>query len=95
MVDAPVYPYFDIYPAVSGRWSPQPPTISGTLNLVLAPVKLETAYPRFDICKFGFLFLLMESKTDHTILQFLMKKGIAGQYHLLPVSPRLCLFSPQ
>lgn len=54
-VDPPVYPYVDIYPAVAGRSSAQPPreqrstTTSGKLNV---SIKMGVAYPQFDICEF-------------------------------------------
>lgn len=60
MVDPAVYPYFDIYPAVNGRGSPQLPreeqrsvalSASGIMNLVPISVRFGTAYPRLDICK--------------------------------------------
>ena len=63
MVDPAVYPYFDIYPTVNGRWSPQPSreeqqsvasstSTSGVMNLAPILGKFGTAYPRLNICKF-------------------------------------------
>lgn len=78
MVDPPVYPYFDIYPAVAGRSSPLPPreeqrsttaptSASEALSLAPVSVKLATAYPQFNICKLassGDLSYSIGSKTD-------------------------------
>ena len=78
MVDPPVYPYFDIYPAAAGGSSPRQPrekqrltSSSGRIRVASVSVKLEAAYPQFDICEFVLLqplFRSMKSKPDHVIL---------------------------